>query len=269
MQDIDLRYYMFDWDDNIVFMPTLIQLQRGGEPVNVTTAEFARIRKDKSYEPLNGDWDQAFSQFRDPPQGKGDFVGDTQKAIADRKFAPSYPAVKRALCDAALFSIVTARGHSSATIRKGVECFIQEALSADDRKRMLGNIQKFNRLAGIEVSDGEALAKYLDLNSYVGVSSPGFLRVFKSEAPESVGASPEEAKTHAVRKFVESTLALGANLHGARIRSRSFGFSDDDTGNYAKMREFMKQELVKEYEHVNFFVYDTSGDKIRVEGLSD
>jgi hypothetical protein len=267
MQDIDLEYYMFDWDDNIMFMPTLIYLQRNGEPVNVTTKKFAEVRQDKSYGPIDGDWNKAFTLFRDPPEGSGDFVADTRTAISKGDFAPSYPAFKKALGDAALFAIVTARGHSAATIRRGVECFIEEALSENERKEMLENIQNFNRLAGIDIPDDRALERYLDLNRYVGVSSPGFLRMFRGDAPPDVGASPEEAKTFAVRQFVESTLELIKNLKGANIRSKSFGFSDDDTGNYAEMREFMKQELVKEFEKVKFFVYDTSGKTIRVEEL--
>ena len=59
--------------------------------------------------------------------------------------------------------------------------------------------QKFNQLAGLDVSDDNALERYLDLNSYVGVSSPGFLRMFSADAPPDVGASPEEAKTYASR----------------------------------------------------------------------
>jgi len=267
MQNIDLEYYMFDWDDNIMFMPTLIYLQREGDPVNVTTAEFACVRKDKSYGPIDDDWDKAFTKFRDPPQGSGDFVGDSKAAIENRKFAPSYPAFKKALRDAALFAIITARGHSAATIRKGVEVFIENALTESERKEMLENIQAFNRLAGLDISDVSALARYLDLNSYVGVSSPGFLRMFRSDAPPDVGASPEEAKTYAVRQFVENTLKLKNNLKEAVISSTSFGFSDDDTGNYAAMREFMKRDLVNEFENVSFFVYDTSGGKIHVEVL--
>jgi hypothetical protein len=268
MQDIDLQYYMFDWDDNILFMPTMIYLQRNGEPVNVTTEDFAHVRKDESYKPIDDDWDKAFASFRDPPQGNGDFVGDTKAAISDCKFAPSYPAFKKALCDAALFIIVTARGHAAVTIREGVEAFIEEALSAGERKQMLENIQKFNQLAGIDIPDDQALERYLGLNSYVGVSSPGFLRVFAADAPDAVGASPEEAKTYAVNEFVEDTLKLTKKLTDANIKGISFGFSDDDKGNYAKMREFIKEELVERFPDINFFVYDTSGNRIRIEELS-
>jgi hypothetical protein len=274
MQDIDLEYYMFDWDDNILFMPTSIYLEHNGEPVEVTTKRFAEVRKDESYGPIDGDWDKAFTLFSDPPLGRGDFVGDTLTAISEGNFAPSYPAFKKALRDAALFAIVTARGHSGATIRKGIECFIEKALSEDEHKEMLENVHNFNRLAGIDIPDDSALARYLDLNSYVGVSHPGFLRMFGDDVPDEASnevdeaaKNPEKAKTYAVRHFVENTLKLIKNLKAANIRSISFGFSDDDKGNYVAMRKFMMQELVKEFKNARFFIYDTSGGKIRVEGL--
>jgi len=125
MQDIDLEYYMFDWDDNIMFMPTLIYLQRNGEPVNVTTERFAEVRKDESYGPIDGDWDKAFTLFRDPPQGSGDFVGDTNTAISNHKFAPSYPAFKKALHDAA-------QGHYKQQIGMVVEALVVASTSQED-----------------------------------------------------------------------------------------------------------------------------------------
>jgi len=267
-QNIDLDYYMFDWDDNIVFMPTMIHMQLDGAPKDVTTKDFAHIRNDDRYQPRDGDWDTAFAEFRDPPNGSGDFVADVRKALANGDYAPSFLAFKTALTQAALFAVVTARGHSAETIRRGVEVFIQEALSEDERQEMIANIQNFNRWAGTEIPDEQCLDEYLDLNAYVGVSSPGFLRAFHSGASAGVGASPEEAKTFAVEQFVNNALRLKENIKHANVRGISFGFSDDDQGNYAEMRDFLKKELSVKLPHVSFFVYDTSGNKIRVEELT-
>ncbi|MCH7736746.1 MAG: hypothetical protein IH872_05015 [Chloroflexi bacterium] len=265
MATLDLKYYMLDWDDNILFMPTLIHLQRDGKPVDVTTKKFAEIRSDKSYEPLDGSWDKAFKGFRD---GTGDFVGDLRKAIESEDYAPSYRAFKTALREARLFCIVTARDHSAATIRKGVEEFINLALSDEDRADMVQNIQKFHALAGLRVADDKCLSSYLDHNGYVGVSSPGFLKIFENETDIGMdtGANPEGAKTFAVRKFVEETIALAKNLP-AETRRIAFGFSDDDKRNIAVMREFLESELVKKYPNIDFFVYNTSGAETEVEHL--
>ncbi len=51
--DRDLKYYIFDWDDNILHMPTNIHLERRNEddnwvPHSVSTAVFSVIRNDKN-----------------------------------------------------------------------------------------------------------------------------------------------------------------------------------------------------------------------------
>ena len=47
----DFKYYIFDWDDNILHMPTKIHLEERGEdgawrPVEVSTSVFAIVRTD-------------------------------------------------------------------------------------------------------------------------------------------------------------------------------------------------------------------------------
>ena len=62
----DLKYYIFDWDDNILHMPTYIHLERrlgNGHwvPHLVSTAVFSVIRNDqKNYRPPDNDWEKAF-----------------------------------------------------------------------------------------------------------------------------------------------------------------------------------------------------------------
>ena len=50
----DLKYYAFDWDDNIVIMPTQIMLQseQGGE-VGMSTEDFAEYRQKIGKEPFD------------------------------------------------------------------------------------------------------------------------------------------------------------------------------------------------------------------------
>ncbi|MFK7806051.1 MAG: hypothetical protein AB8G95_30760 [Anaerolineae bacterium] len=274
MSELTLKYYIFDWDDNILFMPTRIHLQLDGEPIDVTTKEYAELRHDKTYQLLNGNPDDAFSGFRD---GTGDFVGDTQFALDAKRYAPSFAAFKRALLKARLFCIVTARGHSSATIRAGVETFISTVFSEEEQAEMVQNIQTFNHLAGLDIADEHCLARYLDLNGYVGVSSPGFLKVFEAHALsglDSGAANPENAKSFAVRQFVIQTVALAQNLPyegqnegQTNLRPIAFGFSDDDPRNLATVRNFLETKLTEEFPNVDFFVYDTSGKHAEVEQL--
>ena len=69
--DRDLKYYIFDWDNNILHMPTRIHLERktdAGEwiPHSVSTALFSVIRSDQEhYRQPGGVWENAFQEFRD------------------------------------------------------------------------------------------------------------------------------------------------------------------------------------------------------------
>ena len=62
-----LLYYAFDWDDNILNMPTKIHMEHlvDGQwiPTEVSTAEFAEVRNDKDNWKIN--YANAFIEFND------------------------------------------------------------------------------------------------------------------------------------------------------------------------------------------------------------
>ncbi|MGA1194464.1 MAG: hypothetical protein ACO398_03385 [Kiritimatiellia bacterium] len=266
---VDLKYYMFDWDDNILHMPTRIHLERrtenGWEPYEVSTAEFARIRRDtENYRPREGDWDKAFVDFYDVGErGEDAFLEDTKAALApviagERGGAPSYDAFRQALVEGRLFAIITARSHSSRAIRKGVEYFVRDVLSPDERREMIANLRFYAaRFDGNEasLSDDQILENYLALNKYHGVTSPEFEERMGRKTKGS--ESPEEAKQIAIKDFVRHVIAM---MRGgvARGDSVSIGFSDDDQKNVEAVRAFINAELKKEFPHIKFVVYDTS-----------
>ena len=70
----DLKYYIFDWDDNILHMPTKIRMEHrredgSWEPVELSTAAFAVVRTDVEHyrPPVDGGWKAAFRNFADEP----------------------------------------------------------------------------------------------------------------------------------------------------------------------------------------------------------
>ena len=117
-----LLYYAFDWDDNILFMPTVIHMERkeGDEwiPEDVSTAKFAQVRSDKeNYRLLNDSPEDAFSDFRDNgPKGPMAFIEDAKKAVSTGKFGPAWKDFVECLSSGSLFAIITARGHESPTM---------------------------------------------------------------------------------------------------------------------------------------------------------
>lgn len=273
---LDFKYYMLDWDDNILHMPTRIHLDKktaeGWVPHDVSTAEFARIRRDTvNYRPREGDWDKAFIDFYDVGErGEDVFLEDTKAALAPviagtARGAPSFERFKKALTEGRLFAIITARSHSSRAIRKGVEYFIQQVLNENDRREMMKNLRFYvARFDGNEPSltDAQILENYLGLNKYHGVTSPEFIRRMGHKTTGS--ESPEHAKQLAIKDFVQHVIAM---MRGGAVRgdSISIGFSDDDIKNVEAVQAFIKGELIKEFPHIKFVVYDTS-DPHRPDG---
>lgn len=266
---LQLRYYMFDWDDNILRMPTRIHLDRktaaGWEPYDVRTSEFAKIRRDTvNYRPRDGSWDAAFEDFYDNgPRSEDAFIDDVRIALADvlegrEKPMPSYQRFKDALVESRLFAIITARSHNSSSIRKGVEYFIEHALSEHDRKLMIANQRGFMRYFGENpdgLSDAQILKRYLDLNHYSGVSSPEFQRRMGSEGMSSA-ESPEKAKQFAIHQFVYHIVGLIRDR--GSVHPVSIGFSDDDLHNVHAVEGYLREALAKSLPSFKFVVYDTS-----------
>lgn len=270
---IHFKYYMFDWDDNILHMPTRIHLEKktakGWVPYDVSTAEFARIRRTmKNCRPLGDDWDRAFSDFYDVGRrGTKAFLDDTRKALRPiiegrARGAPSFQKFRKALVEGRLFAIITARSHSSASIRKGVEYFIRSVLTPQEKREMLANLRGYIAYFDGDpdaLSDQAVLKQYLDLCRYRGVTSPEFQQLMGRKLGGS--ESPEEAKQFAIRDFVQHAMNLVRDRRkAAKI---SIGFSDDDRKNIEAVEEFIRHELAREYPGVKFAVYDTSDRRRR------
>ncbi len=267
----DFKYYIFDWDDNILHMPTRIHLERRREdgtwePYSVSTALFAIIRNDKAnYRPPAGDWGKAFVEFQDLGESSGDdsaFLRDTRHAlepiIAGRqKPGPSFEQFRQALIEGRLFAIVTARGHSSSTLRKGVRFFIDRVLDDSARALMIANLRGYWECFEKQhhvFSDEEMIEHYLDLNRYHAVTSPEF--VGRMQNGPAGAHQAEMAKQLAIRDFVEHVMSIvrSKNIQ----RPVSIGFSDDDQGNVEAAEKYMREELGRLYPGIKFVVYNTS-----------
>ena len=132
-----VRGYSFDWDDNILFMPTEIKMEKKDGldwiPINVGTEDFAEIRDDSDYRLT----DHAFMDFA----AAQIFITDVRKAIEEKKFAPSFEKLKESLIYANPFSIITARGTPPHAIKEGVRLLIGMTFEPDEVKSMLENIE--------------------------------------------------------------------------------------------------------------------------------
>lgn len=266
-----LRSYVFDWDDNVLKMPTEIFLKDDkGNVVGMSTEDFAEYRSDIGKKPfiykgktiVNFD-NEPFRDFRNDEK----FLIDAKTAIQKKRFAPSYKKFIEALIYANPFAINTARGHSPGAIKKGVKVFIDLVLSPEEKTTMLNNIKKElpkNLTNGL--NSDQLVDLYLDESGeYYPVASEEFGKRFGVDVA-GTGANPEHSKQMAIEHFIKK-LITGVKEHiiNGKYKKISLGFSDDDVKNVKAVQKFIAEQLNKMYPEVHFVVYDTSeGDKKKI-----
>jgi|688.fasta_scaffold221497_2 hypothetical protein len=278
-QKKNLRLYGFDWDDNILQMPTKIYLKSDlGDVVGMSTEDFAEFRHLIGKEPFDYEGETIVGYDENPYRDfthSETFLEDTAEAIEKNKKSPSFNKFKENLIYANPFSIITARGHSPSVIKKGVKMFIKLVMEPDEIRTMVKNIKDtlkheetfsdrfLNQLD--ELSVGQTIDLYLDeRGDYYPVSSKEFGEKFGLET--SGGASnPEHAKKVALLDFITKYDDL---IKSGKYVNTSLGFSDDDPKNIKAMVEFVNNELSRMYPEVKFIIYDTSEggySKIHIE----
>ena len=276
----DFKYYIFDWDDNILHMPTKIRMEHLEEsgvwkPVEVSTSTFALVRTDTAhYRAPGGVWSEAFRNFEDSPK-RDNFIEDTidalERVARGEKPGPSYQAMKKTLREGRIFAIVTARGHSPETIERAVRLFIRYALSEEERAEMMSSLRGYRKhFDGVTDfgTDAEELDYYLSMCRYSAVTYAGFKERMKADpiyqeklATATNASRPELAKEFAIRDFVEHIFHM-LRRSNSLSRPVSIGFSDDDKGNVKCVSDYIKRELSRRFDGIKFVVYDTSDQEL-------
>lgn len=267
-----LLYYLFDWDDNILYMSTVIHLEHRIDDIwtsiDISTEEFTDVRhfiKDY-YNGIDSDWryvkddpNLTYSDFRDfGPHGDKIFLSDTKKAIRDNNYGPIWFDFLKCLVTGSLFSIITARGHEPETIKNCIKWIINDCLTNDQKELMINNLKKFNDLFNTkynnDLTNEEILDNYLDLCDFIGVSSKWFAKTFNINTGNS--ASPEAYKNMAARYFINKI-----NKYGKKINKNiKIGFSDDDLSTAKSMYNFFNNKLSLDFPLIDFHTYHTFKD---------
>jgi hypothetical protein len=246
-----IRAYSFDWDDNIINMPTTIKMLKDSDDgwggVDVTTDEFAIVRDNENYRLDDG----AFDNFINDDS----FISDLEKALNTTSYAPSFEKFKEALIYANPISIITARGHKPETLRKGMDLVISHTFTEDELATMIDNVQQ--QIPELDGQSPELVLKtYLDTHDYHPVTSRSFTDKFGLESGSA--ANPEENKKIALRDYVSKIVFKASEMVNTKYNKLSIGFSDDDLGNINAIVPFIKEVLQVEFPEVDFVVYDTS-----------
>jgi hypothetical protein len=249
-----MKYYAFDWDDNLMFMPTKIYLiDEDGESVGMSTEDFAEYRSEIGKEPFEyeghtvvGFDEDAFRDFK--------VTGD-KKFIVDAMKAPTGPAwddFVEAVNSGSIFSIITARGHTPSVLKNAVYNLIKRNMHGLNEKEVVKNLRKYREIADEEdMSDDELLKTYLEMCKWHPVTFG-----------EGSAANPEELKVSAMKQFMEYVRTLSQRLQEKAFMKNKIsnyfipyiGFSDDDLKNVETMKKHFDDES-------GLDIYHTGGGK--------
>ena len=263
-----LKYYMFDWDDNILVMPTVIHLEEFIDnkwiDKDVSTAEFAEVRGDvysdkATHLRLKGnDPDQAYCEFGDfGPRGENAFYEDVLKSIKTMSFGPVWDDFIECIISGSIFMIITARGHSPLAIRKIIEWVIFNFLTPEQKNIMEKNLIEFSNEFGWDEKHwnfNDIVKSYLDICDFLGVSSKFFAEKFN--VPIGSAGKPEELKAMSIKYFSNKIYEFGK----IALKNVKVGFSDDDLKTATKVNDYIRNELSLNFP-IDYSVYYTKDNK--------
>ena len=249
-----MKYYAFDWDDNLMYMPTKIYLKDDkGKTVGMSTEDFAEYRTEIGQEPFDyeghtivGFDEDAFRDFR--VTGDKKFLVDSMKA----PIGPAWDDFVEAVNNGSIFAIITARGHTPSVLRNAVYNLIQRNMHGLNKKELVKNLRKYRDIADEEdLSDDELIRTYLEMCKWHPVSFG-----------EGSAANPEELKVSAMKQFMEYVKNLSQRLQEKAFMKNKIsnyftpyiGFSDDDLKNVETMKKHFDDESGLE-------IYHTGGGK--------
>jgi hypothetical protein len=246
----DMKYYAFDWDDNIMIMPTkIIVVDEDGDEVGMSTEDFAKYRGDIGINPFKYDEhiivdyaEEPFRYFR--VSGDKQFIIDSMLA----KPGPAWPDFVEAINNGSIFSIVTARGHNPKTLKESVYNLIISNHNGINSNELIKNLEKYRDLADEENSTKrEMIKEYLNL-----------CRFYPVTFGEGSASNPEDGKIKALENFVTYIRKVSNYINKkAYLKNKisnnflpTIGFSDDDLRNVEKVKTHFKDKpdnIIKTY----------------------
>lgn len=239
----DSKYYAFDWDDNIVHMPTKILLKNDkGETVEMSTQDFeifkSKIGKqtfDYKGNKIVGPDENFLYNFSE--NNDDSFIPDSEVA----KPGPAFDDFKEAINNGSIFAIITARGHNPETIKRAIYNYIMTGFGGIDKDELVRNLRKYRKMADLsgKMSPNNLIKWYLSLNKYYTVA-------FKNP-----NVDVPQAKVKSMKEFIRYVYRKSQELNNkAYLKNRvsnnfvptriTIGFSDDSKSNAMAMSKNIK-----------------------------
>ncbi len=258
-----MKYYAFDWDDNLMYMPTKIYLKSDkGKVVGMSTEDFAEYRSEIGKKPFKYEGniivdfdDDAFRDFR--VSGDKKFMTDAMTA----QVGPAWSDFVEAVNNGSIFSIITARGHTPSVLKDTIHNLINKNKYGLNKKEIVKNLRKYRDITDEEdLTDDELIETYLEMCKYHPVSFG-----------EGSAANPEELKVSAMKQFMEYVKNLSHRLQEKAYFKNKIsnyftpyiGFSDDDLKNVQAMKKHFDDESGLDIYHTG------GGEKLNLSKIPD
>ncbi len=236
------KYYAFDWDDNLLYMPTKIILLKDWEEVEIGTQEFAEVRWEiwnGVYKLLEGS--ESFKNFL--PSWDEQFEIDAMVA----KEWPSWEVFATEVINKAkIFSIITARGHSKKVFGRVISKMIRENHKWIDKNEFKKNMTNYLELEkkhyperNIIIKDDEEwlIQQYMSVNEFYPVANP---EVQEELNQEWWTLNPEEAKIQAYINTCNHFALQAKNIYAPGTEVITIAWmSDDDKKNLELFKKYM------------------------------
>jgi len=237
-----MKYYAFDWDDNLMYMPTFIRLTDDeGNTVGMTTSDFAEYRDLVGKEPFEYEGHTIVGPAKDAYVEFG--VTYDKQFLIDAMKSPTGPAwddFVEAVNNGSIFAIITARGHTPSILKQAVYNLIKNNKHGLNKETIVKNLRKYRDLSDEDdLSDDELIRSYLEMCRFHPVSFG-----------EGSAAKPEKLKVLAMREFMTYVQNLSKQLQEKAFMKNKIsnyfipyvGFSDDDLKNVQTMRKYFDNE---------------------------
>jgi len=251
----DMKYYAFDWDDNIVVMPTkIIVSDENAEEVGISTEDFAEYREKIGKETFTYKGKNIVGYASDPYRNftvKGDKQFLLDAMIAEP--GPSWDDFVECINGGSIFAIITARGHNPKVLKDAVFTFIVTNHNGINMDECVTNLRRYRELSGDSMkSDKQVINDYLNTCQFSPVTYG-----------EGSASNPEEGKIKALRQFITDVRLMASEI-GKKAYFKNdvtnkfvpeIGFSDDDPRNIEKIKQFIDTE----YEDKPVRTYLTKG----------
>jgi len=238
----DMKYYAFDWDDNILIMPTKIILKDSdGDEVGMSTEDFANYREIIGKENFEYEGHEIVGFSNNPfrffsTEGDKQFIIDSLLA----KEGPSWSDFVDAINNGSIFSIVTARGHSPNVLKESCYNLIISNHNGIDSNELVKNLEKYRDLEGVGGSSKKEM-----INEYLNMC-----RFYPVTYGKGSAQNPEEGKIKALKDFVNYVKNVSKLINKkAFLKNKisnnftpTIGFSDDDLKNLEKVKGYFEKD---------------------------